>query len=400
MPGSMHHKRLMMRAKSYAGHEPENLAKRSRRLGYSADFVDFHDLILSDRYWFVQKRIRDQRVVISAWQTRSVDARAEEMALSRIDTHHHLFPSKYLAAIEQHGVKAAGGGIAFPEWSPAASLEMMDRYGIQTAILSLSSPGVYFGDVRLARDLARICNDYGAELVRQYPERLGYFASVPLPATGDAVAEAAYAYDTLNCDGVVLLSDVGDRFLGDPEFEELMQELNRRNAIVFVHPNVHSTSRQLGLKFPEALFEFLADTTRAVLNLTLSGTLERNPNIRWILSHAGGAIPSHAWRWALADRNPIVEKNAPKGVLAYLRQLYFDTALSPSRYAMKPAIDLAGSNHIVFGSDFPYVHGEVLDFEIKELDQLDVFDADARQAMTRTNALSLFPRFQLPRHCS
>jgi hypothetical protein len=245
-------------------------------------------------------RIRDHRVLISAWQTRSVDARGEDMVLSRIDTHHHLFPPKYLATIEQHSVKAEGGGIAFPEWSPAASLEIMDRYGIQTAILSVSSPGVYFGGAKLAR----ICNDYGAELVRNYPERFGYFASVPLPATGDAVAEAAYAYDTLNCDGIVLLGDVGDRFLGDPEFEELMQELNRRNAVVFVHPNVHSTSRQLGLKFPEALFEFLADTTRAVLNLTLSGTLERNPNIRG--SSRTPAAPFHltpgAGPWQTATR--------------------------------------------------------------------------------------------------
>jgi predicted TIM-barrel fold metal-dependent hydrolase len=164
-------------------------------------------------------------------------------------------------------------------------------------------------------------------------------------------------------------------------------------TVVFIHPNVHSSSRQLGLKFLAALFEFLADTTRAVLNLALGGTLHHYPNIRWILSHAGGAIPSHAWRWALADHSPIVSENAPKGVLTYIRQLYFDTALSPSRYAMRPVLDLAGPKHIVFGSDFPYVHGEVLDFEVEQFDQLDVFDEATKSLVAKQNALELFPRF-------
>jgi len=315
------------------------------------------------------------------------------MTPQRIDVHHHVFPPEYLAAIDRLGLKEAGsGGVAFPDWSPDASIEMMDRHGIQTAIVSVSSPGVYFGDAKFASDLARRCNEYSAGLVRDYPNRFGFFASVPLPAVDDAIAETAYALDALNCDGLVLMGSVTDRFLGDLEFEELMKELDRRKTVVFIHPNVHSSSRQLGLKFPAALFEFLADTTRAVLNLTLSGTLDRYPNIRWILAHAGGAIPSHAWRWALADRSPIVKENAPKGVLTYIRQLYFDTALSPSRYAMRPVLDLAGPKHIVFGSDFPYVHADVLDFEIQQLDQLDVFDEATKSMVATQNVLELFPR--------
>jgi predicted TIM-barrel fold metal-dependent hydrolase len=313
--------------------------------------------------------------------------------VQRIDVHHHVFPPEYLAAIDRLGLKeAGGGGVAFPDWSPAASIETMDRHGIQTAIVSIASPGVYFGDARFARDLARRCNEYSAGLVREHPDRFGVFASVPLPAVDDAIAEVAYALDTLKCDGLVLMGSVADRFLGDPEFEEFVQELDRRKTVVFIHPNVHSSSRQLGLKFPAALFEFLADTTRAVLNLTLSGTLHRYPNIRWILSHAGGAIPSHAWRWALADRSPIVRQNASRGVLTYIRQLYFDTALSPSHYAMRPVLDLAGPKHIVFGSDFPYVHAEVLDFEIQQLDGLDIFDDTTRSMVAKQNAFDLFPR--------
>src|SRR5262245_32349088 len=197
----------------------------------------------------------------------------------RIDTHHHVFPPEYLKALDRLGLKEAGGGdIAFPDWSPETSIAMMDRYSIATAMVSISSPGVFFGDARLASELARMCNEYMAELAQKYPGRLGVLASVPLPDVKAAIAETAYALDELNCDGIALLGSVADKFLGDPQFDPLMQELNRRNAVVFIHPNVHSTSRQLGLKFPAALFEFLADSTRFTLILTLAGTLHRYTN--------------------------------------------------------------------------------------------------------------------------
>jgi len=258
--------------------------------------------------------------------------------------------------------------------------------------VSMASPGVFFGDVKSAPDLARMCNEYMVDLAREYPGRFGALSSVPLPDATAAIAEAAYALDNLKCDGIALLGSVAEKFLGDPQFEEFMQELNRRDAVVLIHPNVHSTSRQLGLKFPAALFEFLADTTRCALNLTLSGTLHRYPNIRWILSHAGGAVACHTWRWALADLSPAVKINAPNGVLSYIRKFCFDTALSPSRYAMRPVLDLAGPDHVLFGTDFPYVHGDVLEFEIQQIDELDVFDDATRQAMLQTNAMRLFPR--------
>jgi predicted TIM-barrel fold metal-dependent hydrolase len=310
----------------------------------------------------------------------------------KIDVHQHVFPPEYLAALERMGVQEEGGGIPFPHWSAAAAIETMDRFGIQAGVVSVSSPGVWFGDVAVARDLARLCNEYLAGLVREHPTRFGAFASLPLPDTGAAVAEAVYALDTLGCDGVNLLASVADRFLGDPEFEELMQELNRRKAVAFIHPNLHSTSQKLGLEIPGTLFEFIADTTRAVLNLVLSGTLERYPDIRWILSHAGGAVPFLAWRWTLAEHVPAFKAKVPKGVLTYLRRLYYDTTLSPSPYAMKPVMDLAGPSQILFGSDFPYAPPPVIAAEVEGLERLDVFDAVTRRAMEEANALALFPR--------
>lgn len=123
----------------------------------------------------------------------------------RIDVHHHIVPPEYVAALTAIGVKG-GGGIEFPHWDPQRSMNMMDRQGIATAITSLSAPGVYFGDRALARDLARRCNDYSANLVHRYPQRFGAFATLPLPDVDAALLELVYALDTLHLDGVVLLS--------------------------------------------------------------------------------------------------------------------------------------------------------------------------------------------------
>ncbi|HKS04516.1 MAG TPA: amidohydrolase family protein [Chthoniobacterales bacterium] len=150
------------------------------------------------------------------------------MNLERIDTHHHVFPPRYLKALDQLGLREAGGGdIAFPDWSPEASIAMRDRYAVTTAMVSISSPGVFFGDVRVASELAPTCNEYMVGLAHKYPGRFGVFASVPLPDVKAGITEATYALDTLNCDGIALLGSVADKFLGDPQFEQLIQELNR-----------------------------------------------------------------------------------------------------------------------------------------------------------------------------
>jgi 6-methylsalicylate decarboxylase len=336
--------------------------------------------------WVMHRRI-DGDYQLGGCMTTEGHAKA-----GKIDVHHHVLPPGYLAALDRRGLRHAGGGdIPFPEWDPEAAIEAMDRYGIQAAVASVASPGVWFGDAGLARSLARRCNEHLAGLVESHPGRFGAFASLPLPDTDGAVAEAAYALDTLGCDGVVLLGSVADRFLGDSEFDELMQELNRRKAVAFIHPHGHSSSRTLGLGFAGALFEFPVDTTRAVLNLVLSGTLERYPDIRWIVAHAGGAVPFLAWRFALADQHPMYQLRAPQGVLAYLRRLYFETALSPSPYAMKPVLDLAGPGHILFGSDYPWAPAPAVAAQVAQFERLPVFDPAVREAVARTNALALFP---------
>lgn len=310
-----------------------------------------------------------------------------------IDVHHHIVPEHYVSALNYRGIKAAHGG-GHPKWSPELSLETMDKNGIASVLTSLSSPGVYFGDAAFAGDMARQCNEYSAQMVSDNLTRFGFFATLPMPATEAAVREATYALDTLKADGVVLLASAGGKFLGDSDFEELMAELNARKAVVFIHPNIHLTSEQLGLNIPGFYIEFLFDTTQAVTNLIFTGTVERYPDIRWILAHAGGAIPYIAWRLSLANLDPSTIEKAPRGALAYLRSFYYETALSPSPYAISALLNLVSTSPILFGSDYPYAPRPLVAKEISDLQQLEMVDEATQKAIARENALTLFPRLK------
>lgn len=315
--------------------------------------------------------------------------------IGRIDVHHHLIPPAFTAAMEARGIKEVAS-TPLPKWTPEASLAVMDECHIRTAITSLSAPGVYFGDRQEARDLARACNEYAAEMQVRHPGRFGNFAVLPMPFTDDACAEAVYALDVLKADGIVLLGSTEGKFLGDPAFDELMAELNRRQAIVFEHPNIHATSTEVDLAIPAFMVEFMCDTTRAATNLILSGTMEKYPDIRWILSHAGGFLPFVAWRISLANNFPEFAEKAPHGVLTYIKRFYYDTALSPSPYAMAALRELVDPSHILFGSDFPFAPRPLIGVEVANLEALTIFDDDAKAGIDRGHALGLFPRHALP----
>jgi predicted TIM-barrel fold metal-dependent hydrolase len=314
-----------------------------------------------------------------------------DSSLRRIDVHHHVIPPAFAKAMAQAG-KTLVAGAPLPNWSVQRSLDLMDVQGIQTALLSLSAPGVYFGDKHAAVDLAAACNDFCAAVAADKSDRFGFFAVLPMPFTDLACREAIRALDELNADGIVLLGSTEGHFLGDARFEELMAVLNDRQATVFVHPNLHATSEQLKLGTPGFLVEFLCDTTRAATNLILSGAMERYPNIRWILAHAGGFTPYIAWRLSLANMLPQYFDQAPQGVLTYLKRFWFDTALSPSPYAMAALNELVGPSKILFGSDFPFAPEPVTAMQTSQFADLTCFDEVQKAAILRTNALALFPR--------
>jgi predicted TIM-barrel fold metal-dependent hydrolase len=315
---------------------------------------------------------------------------------NRIDVHHHLIPPAFVSAMEAKGLNEVAGA-PLPHWTPAKSIETMDAHGIATAILSLSAPGVHpDGSRQQACELARACNEYAADLASRHPGRFGAFAVLPMPFTDEACQEAEYALDVLQADGVVLPGSTDGYFLGDPRFDALMAELDRRRAVVFVHPNMHKTSTELGLPAPGFLVEFVCDTTRAAVNLILTGTVEKYPRIRWILAHAGGFLPYIAWRLSLANGFPSLAVKAPKGILHDVRSFYYDTALSPSPYAMAALRELVEPEHILFGSDYPFAPAVVTGLETKALQQLTVLDTQTKAGINRAHALKLFLRFGPP----
>ena len=312
---------------------------------------------------------------------------------NRIDLHHHVLPPDFVADLGRRGIEWTGGA-GVPTWNISIARETMAKYGIAAAIASVQ-PQVYWGDTASAAQWARHCNEYLARIVQDDPEHFGGFASVPLPDAASACREAAYALDDLGLDGVLLLTSQDGQYLGDPDFEELFQELDRRSAVVFIHPNTMPPGSDVPkLSLPYSLVEFVFDTTRCIANLLYSGTLERYPSIRYILPHAGGTVPFLAWRIALGEMMvPQMRERVPKGAMHYLRQLYYDTALSTSDAALSALKQFVPTTQIVFGSDFPLAPEPVVKAEIANFDGSPVLDLEARAAINRDNALRLFPRF-------
>ncbi len=311
---------------------------------------------------------------------------------TKYDVHNHLLPDFYVNDLAGMGITTSGG-LDIPQgWSPASAIALMDSNNVSGAVIHLSSPGTFFGDNAAAAQLARQVNEYGATMVNDYPGRFAYCATLPMPAVDESLAEAVYALDVLNADGICLLACSGDKFLGDPIFEDLMAELNSRRTTVYVHPHYHSSSESLGLAYPQLLIEFPMDTTRAAANLVATGTMERYPNIRWILAHAGGAVPYLAWRIALLDYDPTGEflQRAPKGGLHYLKQFYFDTALSTSVYALPSVLELVPASQLIFGTDTPFAPDQLLLKQALDLSLVGLSPSVLNQILN--NAATYFPR--------
>jgi predicted TIM-barrel fold metal-dependent hydrolase len=267
----------------------------------------------------------------------------------RIDTHAHVLPAAYIEALPPQ-LAATHRPI------PVDDLDrVMTRYEIDAAVISTGPPGVFFGDSGQARELARLVNEELAAMVAERPERFAALASLPLPDVDAAVAELAHALDTLKLDGVLLLSQVAGTYLGDAALEPLMAELDRRGAYVFVHPTFPPNGQPLP-QHPIWLYEFPFETTRAIANLIYGGVFERHPRIRWQFAHLGGTAPFIAHRLAsLAEREPEQAASAPAGALAYLARQYYDTGLSNNAVAVEATLQIAPLEHIVFGTDWPYL---------------------------------------------
>ena len=307
----------------------------------------------------------------------------------RIDVHHHILPPDYVATVGDDRIGPLILAGRTPEWTPAMSVEAMDRNGIATAITSISAPGLWFGDNEESVRLARICNDYAASIRLDHPGRFGVFACLPLPDVDASLAEIAHALDTLKADGIGLLTSYGDRYPGDAAFQPVFDELNRRRAVVYFHPTNAPCSQCLP-EIPAATLDFPFDTTRAVVSLLYSGTFARCRDIRFIFSHAGGTVPFLAERIARLGARPGFREMVPNGVLPELERLYYDTALSANWLAFRSLLELVTPDKVLFGSDYPFAPEATMTATVRGLIELGL-DPDALQGIERDNALALFP---------
>lgn len=301
-----------------------------------------------------------------------------------VDVHHHLAPPGYVSEL----IRRKLGERPTLEWTPEKSLADMDASGISTAMLSITTPGVWFGEDAAAVELARICNEYGTRLKGDHPRRFGLFASLPLPDVDMSLREIDHALGTLKADGIGLMTSYGNKWLGDAAFAPVLDELNRRKAVVFVHPTAADCCRNLIAGVPASIVEFGTDTSRAIASLLFTGTASRCPDIKFIFSHAGGTMPFLIERYR---RLPLTDKNAaaktPEGVVTLLQRLFYDTAQAANPAAMAGLTKLVATDRIVFGTDFPFRHAA---------DQLDglarIFDEVDLHRIESANARAIMPQ--------
>lgn len=306
----------------------------------------------------------------------------------RIDTHHHAIPSEYRNLLRKAGIEEAGGR-EVPEWSPEGSAQAMSELAVGTAILSVSAPGTTFlPNPADAAALARDLNEHLAAVVAAQLDRFGFFATVPMPHVTESAEEAVRALDELHADGVILLANASGVYLGQDGQADLFSVLNARCAVVFIHPADLPGPAVDGV-LPFAT-DFLLDTARAAYLLVRNEVRRNYPDIKFILSHAGGFVPYASHRMAtgiLSDTG-----RSLTDTLDDFAGFYFDTALSSTAAALPSLIAFAKPGHVTFGSDYPFAPIAVAKLFAAGLQTYPALDTDARAAIDRLNALRLFPR--------
>jgi 6-methylsalicylate decarboxylase len=302
----------------------------------------------------------------------------------RIDVHHHFAPDFHRDAI---GTRR--GGLGWPKWSAQMSLDDMDKNGIATAMLSVVQPGTWFGNVEETRALTRKLNDFGASMVRDHPGRYGLFACIAPPDVEGSLKEIEYGFDTLHADGIALLTSYGTTYLGDASFAPVYAELNRRKALVYVHPTSPNCCKNLVPGIPVGSIEYATDTTRTIAHLVFSGTVAKFPDIRWIFSHSGGTLPFLTGRFIrLAnERKP---EHLPNGPMPEFRKFHYELAQGNTPGQIAALLKMVPLQQVLYGTDFPFRPGVEVNAGIADYG----FSAAELQSIERDAALKLLPRLK------
>ena len=317
--------------------------------------------------------------------------------LRLIDVHHHIVLPEYEKALVRSGAADSSRPLR-KNSNPQDALRSMAELGIDAAIINpLSVAGVHHGNDANAGYLTETTNEALAKFVSSAPDKLGFFATLPLPDVDGALRQMEYALDTLQADGVILLSNQNGFYVGDPTFEPLYAEMSRRSVTVFVHPASPAYAPTLRLKLWPAYIEYPFETTRAATNLIYNGVMARYPQIKWIMAHAGGALPYLGVRLRLMEESdraapPFIERH-PEGIAPYLKAFYFDVAIAGGAAPMAALAEAADPSHILYGSDWPYLEREFVTDQLSTLVDLPQFQGERLAPMEWRNAAQLFARF-------
>jgi 6-methylsalicylate decarboxylase len=303
----------------------------------------------------------------------------------RIDVHHHFGSPAW---ISMTSTKKTQGYQTWQPYTPARAIEDMDRGGVTTSMISITTPGIWFGNLEETRSMARRENEYGAKMVSDHKDRFSLFAVLPLPDVEASLREIEYAFDTLKAEGVGLLSNWGNKWLADESFKPVLDELNRRKAIVYTHgaaPSCCGGSYLPGV--PETTIEYNTDVSRTIVSLISSGTASRTPDIRYILSHGGGTITALTGRFlgneATADN--LAAKPKLDSRLYHLRRFYYDTAASTNPVNIQSLKMLVGTSQIVFGTDHPFGNSANIAAALQKVG----LTADELRGIDRDNAVRM-----------
>jgi predicted TIM-barrel fold metal-dependent hydrolase len=301
--------------------------------------------------------------------------------IARIDIHGHFTPPILLQTMS---AEELGG---FAKWTPEIALKTMEEAGIASAMTSI--PPHY--DPATVDRVARPANDYAARFSADHPGKFGIFAFLPMPHVDATLKEIEYVYDTLKLEGVGMYTNYGDKWLGDPIFNPVFEELNRRKAIVFTHPITADCCKNLLPGVGDGTIEWQTDTTRAIASMLFSGTAMRYPNVRMIFSHGGGTMPYLVERFRAAARGQKFAAQFPEGFDAAAAKFYYDTAWTSNNVAMGALSKVVPISQIVLGTDYP---ARTMMDHVRGLSDCKVFDDKQLQLIERENALALFPKFK------
>jgi len=288
-----------------------------------------------------------------------------------IDMHSHIITPEFMSALDKEG-RLLDEGFPLPKWDAEAQLKWMDEAGIHTSVLTLAAPQPTSAKV------VRATNEAAAKLKYEHPDRFRFCAALPLPDVDAAIEEARYALDVLSADGIKLATNVNGQYLGAPEIDTLFSFLNERKAVVILHPHrPEPVNKQVMQQTPLAMQEYLSETTRAVSNMISRNVLARYPNVKVVVPHCGAYLPLMVPR--MKSLTPVMQANKLVGDIdwdANLAALYYDLAGAHSPEVIRMLLTITTPDHLLYGSDYPYVAPQVLTQSLQRMQQYLITEPD------------------------